>query len=108
MPSPQWRLAFELLWRGTDDAALDSVREALRIGKADCRDYADDFRTPRQPATSKTPAEPLTVHNANKWTLLHVCAAFNHLECAQEIINACGKAALRHPSYNGSTPLHLG
>lgn len=39
--------------------------------------------------------------------MLHVCAAFNHVECAKMLIKSGGRAALRHTSHNGSTPMHL-
>ena len=63
--------------------------------------YSDDFRVIR------TTADPGTIHNQNKWTLLHVAAAFNHLQCAKLLLKSGGRACLRKSSHNGSTPLHL-
>ena len=55
----------------------------------------------------RTTADGPTVHNQNKWTLLHVAAAFNHLQCATLLLASGGRAGLRKTSHNGSTPLHL-
>jgi ankyrin repeat protein len=64
-------------------------------------DFADDFRIPR----AHDEAEHF--HNQNKWTMMHVAAAFNHVRCARMLLASCGKACLKHVSHNGSTPLHL-
>eukprot|EP00613_Pedinella_sp_CCMP2098_P021795 CAMPEP_0171686158 /NCGR_PEP_ID=MMETSP0991-20121206/2639_1 /TAXON_ID=483369 /ORGANISM="non described non described, Strain CCMP2098" /LENGTH=214 /DNA_ID=CAMNT_0012273867 /DNA_START=149 /DNA_END=793 /DNA_ORIENTATION=- len=101
MPSPAWREAFTYMWRETDDIALQVLKHAVEVAKSDCRDYADDFRVPR------TLLDPKTIHNANKWTLLHVAAVFNHLQCAELLVKSGGRQALRHTSNNGSTALHL-
>jgi ankyrin repeat protein len=55
----------------------------------------------------RTTADAPTIHNQNKWTLFHVAAAFNHLQCAKILLESGGKAVLRKTSHNGSTPLHL-
>jgi ankyrin repeat protein len=89
------------LWRETDEIAAPVLKHAIEVAKTDCRDYSDDYRVPR------TVLDPKTIHNANKWTLLHVAAAFNHLQCAEMLVKSGGRQALRHTSNNGSTPLHL-
>mmetsp|Transcript_13041 Transcript_13041/g.15567 ORF Transcript_13041/g.15567 Transcript_13041/m.15567 type:complete len:203 (+) Transcript_13041:48-656(+) len=101
MPAPAWREAYTLLWTETDEVAIRAVTEAIRISKVDCRDYADDYRIPR------TPADPQVIHNQNKWTMLHVAAAYNHIKCATALLKSGGRGAVLQVSHNGSTPLHL-
>jgi len=63
--------------------------------------FSDDYHIVR------TTADAPNIHNQNKWTLFHVAAAFNHLQCAKILLGSGGKAVLRKTSHNGSTPLHL-
>ena len=48
MPSPLWREAWDLLWSGSDDEAIYAVQEAIKASRADCRSFADDYRTAQQ------------------------------------------------------------
>ncbi len=89
------------MWKELDDLALDAVEDAIRVSKTECCDFADDFRVLRNHNDS------FSLHNQNRWTLLHVAAAFNHLKCAEALLKGGAKKALKSTSHNGSTPLHL-
>jgi ankyrin repeat protein len=101
MPSQAWSSAFQQMWHELDEIALNAVEDAIRLSKTECRDFADDFRMIRAHTDS------FSLHNQNRWTLLHVAAAFNHIKCAEALLKGGAKLALKSTSHNGSTPLHL-
>jgi hypothetical protein len=101
MPGPSWFEAWDAMYSGWDEQALPVVKLAITASRSDCRNETSDFRTVRGWE------EAITAHNANRWTLLHLAASNNHLQCAAALIKSGGQPALRKTTHAGSTPLHM-